>query len=76
MREAVVTTNENRELREARKHLRDLTSMVARAIAAIDAEMKRPASNERGARIAQITNALELENDIAKRFGLSNRTAK
>jgi hypothetical protein len=48
-----------------RQHLKDLAFAVANAIRLIDAEMKLPPSNERGKRIAQITNKLEFQNDIA-----------
>lgn len=56
--------------RELRKHLRDLVEVAERVVRAIDAEMRRPPSPERGARIAQCTNALELQKDMAERFGL------
>lgn len=56
--------------REIRKHLRELIETADRVVRAIDAEMRRPPSPERGARIAQCTNALELQKDMAERFGL------
>ena len=59
-----------RELRHAKKYLRELTRAVTQALAALDAEMKKPSTNERGQRIAKISNFLELQNDLAKRFGL------
>ena len=55
----------------AHKHyLKSLTQAVAKSIAAIDAEMKKPSTPDRGKRIAAITNNLEIENDKARYFGL------
>lgn len=62
-----------REARELKKHLRDLTNTVTQCLAAYDAEMAKPSSPERGGRIAKISNALNLQNDIARRFGLGER---
>lgn len=59
-----------KQAREFKKYLGALTATVQRAIAAIDAEMLKPHSVERGKRIAGITNALELQNDMALRFVL------
>lgn len=61
---------EKRKVRELRKHLRDLTETVTRCLVALDAEMKTPSTLQRGSRISNISNALNLQNDIAKRFGL------
>lgn len=61
---------EKRKSRELRKHLKDLTAMTAAVIKALDAEMAKPSDLDRGKRIAKITNALEMQNDIAIRFGL------
>lgn len=62
-----------RERTDLRIQLRDLTFSVTRAIAALDAEMQQPSTVERGKRIAQICNGLQLANDIAKRFGIGRR---
>ncbi|MFA6281873.1 MAG: hypothetical protein WCY05_05175 [Candidatus Omnitrophota bacterium] len=51
-------------------YLRDLALSVAKAIRLIDAEMKLPPSNERGKKIAAITNQLEFANDVALHLGL------
>lgn len=59
-----------RQARELKKHLRDLTVCVTQCLAALDAEMLKPSTPERGSRIARISNALNLQNDIARRFGL------
>lgn len=56
--------------KELRQRLKALTAAVMKTIAAIDAEMKRPSTPDRGKRIAAITNALEIENDKARYFGL------
>lgn len=61
---------EKRKVRELTKHLRELTDIVTQCLTALDAEMVKPSSPERGGRIAKISNALNLQNDLAKRFGL------
>ncbi len=61
---------QKRKVRDLTKHLRDLTGTVTQCLAAYDAEMAKPSSPDRGSRIAKISNALNLQNDIAKRFGL------
>ena len=58
------------ELRKIKKHLKNLTISVKQCLDAIDIEMKKPSSNERGKRIAKICNVLEMENDSARYFGL------
>lgn len=50
--------------------LRELTQTVTRVASALDQEMRRPSSFERGKRIAKIINALEWANDCARHFGL------
>lgn len=65
---------ERRKARELKKHLRDLTATVSQCLAALDAEMKEPSTVQRGSRIANISNALNLQNDIAMRFGLGKRS--
>jgi len=64
---------ERRDNRELKKHLRNLTETVAQFMAALDAEMKLPSDASRGKRIAHMTNALNMQNDIARRFGLGQR---
>lgn len=53
-----------------RKYLKALTVTVEKAIRAIDEEMKKPSTFERGQRISRIMNHLEFQNDLAKRYGL------
>lgn len=66
------------EEKKLRRRLKALTSVVMKAIAAIDAEMKGPSTPERGKRIAAIMNALEMENDKTRYFylGIEYRTDK
>lgn len=59
-----------RELRLLRRELSDLVTQVAICCRCLDDEMKKPASPERGGRIAKITNALEMQKDSARHFGL------
>lgn len=59
------------ECRDAKKYLRTLISATEAAINLIDAEMKKPSTAERGSRVAEILNSLELSKDIAKRYGLT-----
>ena len=66
---------EKRKVRELRKHLKNLTAMTAAAIKALDAEMAKPSDLGRGKRIAKITNALEMQKDIAVKFGLKPNEA-
>lgn len=63
-----------RQARELRKHLRDLTATVKICLEHLDAEMAKPSSPERGGKIARISNALNLQNDIARRFGLGEKS--
>lgn len=68
------------ELRREHKKLRDhLVSLVAaseRTIGALDEEMSKPSTHERGRRIAQISNFLELAKDRAAHFGLGRPLAR
>lgn len=59
-----------RELRNLRAHLRDLVECARVSIAALDEEMKKPSTVERGKRIAKITNYLEMAKDRTRMFGL------
>lgn len=72
----ILTDNEAKQLRDRRKarelkkHLTDLTATVTAFLAALDAEMCKTSSADRGRAIAKMSNALNLQNNIAKRFGL------
>lgn len=59
--------------RELKRQLRELTKAVSACLAAIGSEMARPSTPERGKRIAAVCNHLNLQNDMAKRFGLGQR---
>lgn len=59
-----------REERLLREHLRELTGTTTRFLVYLDALMKLPASSTRDAVIARVSNALDLRNDLARRFGL------
>lgn len=53
-----------------RKQVVALTNAVLAFIAQMDAVMKTPGSAERGRKIAELINALEVENDKARYFAL------
>ena len=55
---------------ECKKYLTELSNAVSCSIKLIDKEMQTPSTRKRGQKIAHITNQLELQNDIAIRFGL------
>lgn len=56
--------------RELKKHLRVLSAAVTAHLAALDAEMKKPESRERGSRIAKLANDLDFANDRVRYFAL------
>lgn len=56
--------------REMRKHLRSITAHVAAFAAAMDVQMLGKSTPDRGRRISELVNGLELQNDLALRFGL------
>lgn len=62
-----------RDLREVRVHLRNLTQAVDHALSRFDAAMQGPSTEQRGRTIAAVSNALDMQNQIAKRFGLNRR---
>ena len=55
---------------------RTLLSAVRQALALLDEQMKKPASYERGAKIASILSALELATDQYDLFGEKDRRRK
>jgi hypothetical protein len=61
---------QKREMINLRKHLKALTDNVLRHLVLLDEEMKKPESAERGKRLAQLANALEMANDSARYRGL------
>ena len=54
------------EMRRARRVLSDLVVAIEMFIAALDVEMKKPSTNERGGRIAVLLNSLEIAKDRAR----------
>jgi hypothetical protein len=67
-----------REAIKQRKALVEVTESVHAFLRALDDEMKTPSTAERGRRVAQLSNTLELVNDHARYFalGVDYRTAK
>jgi len=61
------------DAQNVRRWLKHLVGMSRTVIKALDAEMKKPATRERGERVAKLTNALEFASDQAWHFGLGNR---
>lgn len=66
----------DRECKEAKRYLRLLIKSVEAYVKMVDAEMKKPSSVERGERIAELTNSLDMSKDIAKRFGVPDGRKK
>lgn len=71
-----MTELEARRLRKLRKDCRDrkreleqIVKDIEAFLQALDAEMKRPSSPERGRRVAALSNALEMRKDVI-RFGV------
>lgn len=56
--------------KNCKKDLESLTVAVVNALSHLDAIMKLPSTVERGKRIAEWSNQLEMANDYAMRFGL------
>lgn len=52
------------------REFKNLCRQVAAFIALMDSEMKKPSNEDRGKRIADLCNKLEIANDYALRFGL------
>jgi hypothetical protein len=68
--DAVALKAARKQNREYKHYLSLLTKQVTAFLAQLDVEMSQPSTPERGRRIAQLTGALELANDQAKRYGL------
>jgi len=66
-------TEDQKEIRRLKKHLQDLTDSVLLYIAAVDAEVGPDETilSGQSKRLAQLTNALEIQNDRARYFGLN-----
>jgi hypothetical protein len=68
-----LTSDYRKQAKDATRHLKLLIATAKWACAALDAEMAKPSTPDRGSRIAKICNVLEMEADMAKRFGLTRR---
>lgn len=53
-----------------RKELHGLTNYIKDYLALVDDAMRQPESAERGKRIAHLSNALNMKNDMIRRFVL------
>lgn len=58
------------ECRRLRKSLESMTKYVQAFLGALDVEMRKPSSPERGKRIAEISNKLDMANDHIRYFDL------
>jgi hypothetical protein len=63
------------QVRTARAALKELTRAVSLACAQLDQVMTHPESQARGKRVAAIVNALDLANDRALHFALTQSFA-
>lgn len=59
-----------RDARKLKEHLTGLTAVVRAGVAALDRYGATEQDHERGKALARIANALEMENDRARYFGL------
>ena len=75
-----LATEQRKELKRQNKNLKFwLTSLVdctSGFIAKLDEEMKKPSDAERGKRVANLMNALEIMKDQALHFGLGKPLKK
>lgn len=69
-------TDDQRDARNVKKHLRNLCVTVKNFIALMDTEMTKPGTAERGSRISRLANDLEFHNDTARHFGLGEKLRK
>lgn len=60
----------DREIRDLKKHLTELTAAVSDFLKAMDGAMLRSPAADRGKSVAALCNALDLSNDLARHFGL------
>jgi predicted oxidoreductase len=62
-----------KEVLKYRKDLKELVTLIDAALTAIDVEMKKPSTMERGKKIARICNALEFKKDEVRFFTLGEK---
>lgn len=67
-----------RDAKKYRKALVEITETVTGCLSALDRVMREPSSNERGKKVAAISNALEMQNDRIRYgvLGIDFRTDK
>ena len=65
-----------RTLRERTRYLKGLSKQVDQFLAWMDVEMTKPSTYDRGRRIAQAQNALDMANQHVKRFALARPKRK
>lgn len=68
-----LTTSRAAEFRACRAHLKAMVKTVKEFLDWIDVEMKKPSDVARGKRIAFACNSLEMQKDLAERFGIGKR---
>ena len=54
--------------KKLRKEFKSHTDFVKDFLVLLDAEMRAPSTPERGGRIAQLSNKLQMKNDSVRRF--------
>ena len=72
----LLRSEEQKQIRDLRRWLKLLTRSVAAFIALTDTELVKPATYDRGKRIANWLNDLEFDNDQVKHFGLGDKLNK
>jgi hypothetical protein len=59
-----------KELRETKKHLKDLCAATSSFLHHIDEVMKQPSNFDRGVAIGKACNHLDMARQVAERYGL------
>ena len=62
-----------KKARHYKKALKDLIEVLEANIRHFDSVAKEPSSPQKGERLAAVMNNIELQKDLAKRFGLGIR---
>ena len=76
MTEPTALVDRAAEAKKLRKALTNLTGYVHSFLILLDYEMKKPSTPERGRRIADLANKLELKNDMITRFTLNKKRTR
>lgn len=61
---------ERRRVRDLKRHLTALTTITLTFLEGLDAVMREPSSPDRGAKVAKLSNFLDMANDRARYHGL------